>query len=72
MAEFCKQCADEMGFNPENNIPYDFEVPEETDDSICFAVLCEGCGITAVDRFGVCLGNCYEGHNNTPKRTESD
>lgn len=69
MAEFCNQCADELGFAPTNGIAYDFKqnIPYKEEES--FAVLCEGCGITAVNSKGECLGHCYRGHNNTPVRT---
>lgn len=61
MAEFCKQCADKMGFEP------DFVGIAAPDHMI--AVICEGCGLTWVDHTGTCIGDCLERHFN-PQVTE--
>lgn len=61
MAEFCKQCADEMGFNPANQIEYDFvgmRSPRMIREETFPIVLCEGCGVTQVDWDGSCIGVC--------------
>ncbi len=61
MAEFCKQCADELHFEP------DF-VGLIDEDSVVnkglgVVVLCEGCGPTLVDHLGVCIStNCDRKH----------
>jgi len=61
VAEFCKQCADEMGFNPANQIEYDFvglRKPKDIAEELYPVVLCEGCGVTQVDVDGSCIGVC--------------
>lgn len=55
MAEFCKQCTDEL-FGPD--MKHDFEgLSEESDTKldIYAMVLCEGCGNTLVNHLGECV-----------------
>lgn len=47
MAEFCKQCAEEMGFEP------DF-VGLCNEEQVA-VVICEGCGPTMVNHKGECV-----------------
>lgn len=49
MADFCNQCAKDLGF-PEG----DLKVPEDRGPGR-FTALCEGCGPTIVDEQGNCL-----------------
>lgn len=62
MAEFCKQCADDMGF-PES----DFVNPD-LKHGLYNTVLCEGCGWTNVNSKGECVStDCLqEGHSVKP------
>jgi hypothetical protein len=55
MAEFCKQCADALGFNPEHGIPYDFDGLGPLPPEHGHVVMCEGCGPTLVDERGACM-----------------
>lgn len=60
MAEFCKQCAAAMGFEP------DFvgaSTAEDTANGLFVVVLCEGCGPIQVDHTGKCIStDCLEKH----------
>ena len=52
MAEFCKQCAEELGFEP------DFAGmihPEDVAMGFGANILCEGCGPCLVDHTGKCM-----------------
>ena len=66
MAEFCNQCADELGFSPANGIAYDFVgliTGEETLNSLFAVVLCEDCGPCLVDQTGKCVSPyCLKQH----------
>jgi hypothetical protein len=63
VAEFCKQCADDLGFSPENNIPYDFvglqsdKEWEEMEEGYGLGALCESCGFTVVNKEGECIAS---------------
>jgi hypothetical protein len=67
MAEFCKQCADELGF-PESDFKGACK-EIELDEDVGFVVVCEGCGFVLVDHLGQCMGNsgCLKKHE-TPKK----
>lgn len=61
MAEFCKQCADEMGFEPDF-INLFKENQQEPDGDSCFICLCEGCyDALIIDNEGTC-GNKDHNH----------
>lgn len=64
MADFCKQCADELGF--EIN---DFEglITEKAfvEKKHVVAVLCEGCGPTFVNHKGECVDKHCAKHGET-------
>lgn len=62
MADFCAQCAVTLNF-PET----DFPKREKAPPGYGYQEICEHCGFIFVDGDGNCLGNCFEGHNNTPK-----
>lgn len=57
MAEFCKQCAEEMGFEP------DFvNLTDEQEEAagLYACVLCETCGPIQVNRKGECISDdCF-------------
>jgi hypothetical protein len=52
MAEFCKQCAEEMGFEPDF---VGLTTEEDTKAGLVSGVLCEGCGFTYVNHLGECV-----------------
>lgn len=54
MAEFCRQCAEDLDLPTE-----DFNIGE--DDAIQ-TVLCEGCGPTNVTGDGTCIYDCERHH----------
>jgi ferredoxin len=56
MADFCKQCADELGF-PDGDLK-NLTTEEDWTDGKAMLVICEGCGPTLVDPEGYCIGNC--------------
>ena len=61
MAEFCKQCAHELGFAPPYGHSYDFAgLTTEQDEAqgLYTLVLCEGCGPCQVNKDGACMGTC--------------
>lgn len=57
MAEFCEQCAHELGLSSDE----DFFTSGQSDDVLI--VLCEGCGPTNVDGYGVCIYDCEKHHS---------
>lgn len=61
MAEFCKQCADYMGF-PKSDFE---EMGKELRKGQYWTVLCEGCGPIQTNQKGECVStDCLcEGHN---------
>ena len=65
MADFCKQCADKH-FPPEYDKDLAFRYWKEFQghdvEELVMSVICEGCGHTNVNSFGVCLGQCLEKH----------
>jgi len=63
MADFCKQCSIDMGFDEPDldNITTE----DITKEGKYATVICEGCGITQVDHEGTCIGGCMNSkHNN--------
>ena len=60
MADFCKQCADELGLPNKDLVGCTTE--KDMLDKKPQLVICEGCGYTQVDPEGVCLTNCLQGH----------
>lgn len=60
MAEFCTQCATEMGLEESDfkGIPWDDNAPPLKFGE-GYSVICEGCGFTLVDEEGNCLGCCW-------------
>jgi len=52
MAEFCKQCADEHGFEPDY---VGLSTEKDTRAGLFCVVLCEGCGPAQVDHEGRCI-----------------
>lgn len=60
MADFCNQCARDLGF-PEGDLENDnLPAPPEGKG---YVALCEGCGPTLIDERGNCLcPNCDEQH----------
>ena len=66
MADFCKQCAQEMWPPGHRFSEGDFEgltTPEDTAAGMAALVLCEGCGPIQVDVEGACVSSdCLKGH----------
>lgn len=62
MAEFCKQCAEDMGFDP----PGDFAGMAPV-GYICY-VLCEDCGSTYVDHEGTCINPVCDKQHGPPRQ----
>jgi hypothetical protein len=60
MADFCKQCSAEHGFD--NRDLVGLSTPEDTARELFVLVLCEGCGWILVDHEGTCVSDCLEGH----------
>jgi len=59
MAEFCKQCADELGFPESDFIGMTSEADWEQNRAAM--VLCEGCGMIQVDPQGNCMSTDCDG-----------
>lgn len=55
MAEFCKQCADDLGFEPDFIGLRSDEEWDKMEEGYGLLVLCEGCGPTVVNRDGECV-----------------
>lgn len=65
MAEFCKQCAEELG------LPPDFvglSTAEDTKNQMYCIVLCESCGVIQVDHEGRCVSPDCDIHGEQPTR----
>lgn len=59
MAEFCKQCAEQLfGDDPRYNDAAHLMTELEGTLGFCVSFLCEGCGFTIVDYNGKCQGAC--------------
>ena len=57
MAEFCNQCADELGFD--HDFDYDRGRPS-LEPGYGWLEICESCGPTFVDDKGFCMGCCLK------------
>lgn len=62
MADYCKQCAEEIGFSDTDDLAY--LVTEDQAKSGLFAnVTCEDCGVTIVNHKGECMSKtCDKEH----------
>lgn len=65
MADFCKQCCEELfGQDVKYNDMKGLSTPEDTVKELYPIVLCEGCGPIQVDHTGRCMSNdCFQKHN---------
>lgn len=75
MAEFCNQCAKDLGFNEGDfkGVGDPKDLPLKPGEG--FPVICEGCGFVLVDAEGNCLGGeeCMESHHErTTQPTDND
>lgn len=64
MAEFCQRCSIDLMFGPYSDFDHfgkNGGVLEYLPNSFV-TVICEGCGITHVNRLGQCAGGCMAGH----------
>lgn len=61
MADFCLRCNIDMGFGPYSDFAH---LEKDCPGYQKFRVLCEGCGVIAVDPQGRCLGEpgCLSNH----------
>lgn len=68
MADFCKQCADELRIPTDlDNIHFDKTFVLEKDCG--WPALCEGCGTAIVDWAGQCIAlNCDKQHGKNPPK----
>lgn len=57
MADFCRQCSEEL-FGKDHRDLAGQVTEEQVKEGLAANVLCEGCGFTQVDHNGQCLGNC--------------
>lgn len=64
MADFCAQCAFDMGFDSPDLDGLTSE--KDWADGRACAVICEGCGLIQVDPQGRCLGECVSLDDATP------
>ena len=55
MADFCKQCSEEM-------FGEDFEDLKIVKEGQVLRTICEGCGLTVVDHTGRCIAACLNKH----------
>ncbi|MFC1453656.1 hypothetical protein ACFLQL_00565 [Verrucomicrobiota bacterium] len=58
MADFCKQCVEELFDGPQEGVTNDMEglsTEEDTKEGLFPSVLCEGCGFIQVDHTGKCV-----------------
>lgn len=66
MADFCTQCAADMGFSPPGDLAGITTANAEAYGCAC-VVLCEGCGPILVDRLGNCISeDCLGAHSIPP------
>lgn len=54
MADFCRQCADDLGFETDLD---GLSTPEDTAAGLFCYALCEGCGDVQVDHLGNCVSD---------------
>ena len=64
MADFCRQCTEEvLGQNGNENDFIGASTPEDTAKGLYPVVLCEGCGPIQVDHTGKCISkDCLVEH----------
>lgn len=62
MADFCKQCAEEILGRDEGDLAHNTE-------AIRYYCICEGCGFTVVDKSGKCIGACLRKHGDVTVQT---
>lgn len=60
MADFCNQCAVDLGFTP-GDMSNITKPEDEAQDMFC-CVLCEDCGPIQVDVAGNCISDCDKHH----------
>lgn len=71
MADFCYQCAEELGF-PTTDLA-NISTKEDTTNNMFATVLCEGCGFTQVDHEGKCISpDCLRKHGEDEKQKTNE
>jgi hypothetical protein len=64
MADFCKQCSEELfGKDFEDLKGLSREHSEPLAPGEGYIVICEGCGLTVVDEDGKCISDCMKHHD---------
>ncbi len=63
MADFCRQCSADQGFDGEDLAG--ITTKDDEAQGLAAVVICEGCGVVQVDHEGNCLGGCLEKHEVT-------
>jgi hypothetical protein len=65
MAEFCKQCSEELlGYKDGYSDFSALSTTKDTAEGLYPVVLCEGCGAIQVDHLGACVSkDCFKHHN---------
>ena len=71
MAEFCKQCVEDvLGLPGDKNDFVGIQTEETTKAGLFSVVICEGCGFIQVDHTGRCVStDCLRNHNKGPEET---
>jgi len=71
MADFCRQCVQDLFPDHNGEITGDFvgmTTPEDETKGLYAVVLCEGCGPCQVDSRGNCISvDCFEEHSLYPE-----
>jgi hypothetical protein len=67
MADFCRQCSEQVLGIPDADYTNDLSglsTADDTANGLYATVICEGCGFIQVDHNGRCIGgpNCTEKH----------
>jgi hypothetical protein len=60
MSDYCKQCSEEL-FDQDFG---DLALGNALRGNGLLECQCEGCGMTVVDKHGVCIGRCLKDHGN--------
>ena len=66
MADFCKQCSEEL-FGFDGKDLRGLITVKEWEDKLDIQVICEGCGVTRVDPEGACISTTCKEEHGIPK-----
>ena len=66
MADFCRQCAEDVWGDPDKIDLADLSTEADTANGLYSVVICEGCGLIQVDHTGLCVSeDCLLKHGKT-------